>query len=202
MMGNSSGRFWTLTASTIAVPTGIKTSIATATTAATYTTSALNGSLVTSNIATAKPSTFAGLAQYPTVTATNSVGSYTLNSTVVFVGTYGGTAYRRTATITSTAGNGTFAADGPLDAVTSIEVAAQANTSGAFTFGFGNVAPRAINGKVQPIKRIRAVAAGTIIVMDGSAVSQTLTFTLGQDDWISPQQILATGTATSFTVYE
>ncbi len=113
----------------------IKTSIASATSVQTYST--FNG---TSTVGVTQPR----IVSWPSVSASSSAAAYVASSTVRFTGTYGGEAVVRTATIVGTDGNGTYIADGPLDvgSITSIVVAAQANTSGAFTFGWSGVGPR------------------------------------------------------------
>lgn len=124
---------------------GIKTSIATAASIQTYSGVALNGTL-------AGYGGHADLCSYPTASASSNAGSYVNGSTVQFVGTYNGVATTRTATVVGTDGNATFVADGPLDigSVTSIVVAAQVNTSGAWTFGYTGVCPKKdVSGKLR-----------------------------------------------------
>ncbi len=47
----------------------------------------------------------------------------------------------RTATVSGTGGGATFIADGPLETCTQIDVAAQADTDGSWTFGWSGVGP-------------------------------------------------------------
>lgn len=183
---------------------GLKTSVATAASAQSYSGAALNGSMVSSNVGACKlgEGSYSGLAGYPAVTASNSVGSYVNNSTVVFTGSYGGQTVTRTATITNTAGNGTFITDGPLDTVTQIDVQAQANTAGAFTFGWSGVAPTKPLGsgsRMRTWKVVCNVAGNLHCVAGGNA--DTVPLAAQQEYQASPSRIYADSTV-EFTLYE
>lgn len=183
--------------------TAIKTSIATVAAITTYSGAALNGAAVTANVAAPAH----GFAAYPTATATNSPGSYVNNSTIQFVGTYRGEAVTRTATCTSTAGNGTFTADGPVDTVTSITVAAQTNTSGAWTFGFIDMVAtsRSLSSPRKMFKKLVGAATGNIVVGYGvgsGAVTDTIPTTAGQvHEDCTPDRIASASTTAGFTGY-
>jgi hypothetical protein len=90
------------------------------------------------------------------------------SSTITFTGTYGGKAVVRTATVVGTGGNATFVADGPMNTVTSITVAAQANTSGAWTFGWNDIACKQVGGSDEPFRIIRPTSTGNLLVTCGS----------------------------------
>jgi hypothetical protein len=140
------------------------TSIATAASITTFSGAGLNGVVPTTGLTLAGHS---GIAQYPSITCSNSVGSFVLNSTCVFTATYGGEAVTRTATITSTAGNGTYIANGPIDvgSCTKAVLAAQVNTSGTVSLGLTDLACPKVNGAQSPICSIRAAAAGNVAVV-------------------------------------
>lgn len=173
-----------LTASSVLDATAIKTSIATATTIQTYSGAALNGSDVTAGVATPAPSGLAHVAQYPIVVCSNTVGAFTLNSTVTFIGTYGGEAVSRVATITSTAGNGTYTADGPVDTVTSVIVAAQATTDGTITLGFNDIACPKRATCLEPFRLLRPTSTGNCVITCASLDDATLALVAGGPDEI------------------
>jgi hypothetical protein len=120
------------------------------------------------HIATPTASGYTNIAQYPIAVASNSAGSYVASSKIMFTGTYG-TGYGsqnvvRTATVVGTGGNATFVADGPLDTVSQIDVEAQVNTSGAWTFGFNDVACRKNAGELEPWRWLQATSTGDCLV--------------------------------------
>jgi hypothetical protein len=121
----------------------IKTSVATSTDAVAYTSGDFDGAAKT-------PEGFAGFADVgaiPCVSSSSAAGAYTPGSTVTFTGPWRGETVTRVATLAEEDGNETAYADGPLDgAPTAIDVEAQADTDGAFTFGWGGVAPLYTSG--------------------------------------------------------
>lgn len=150
---------------------GIKTSIATVAAITTYTTSALNGAMVSSNVAYSRFNSKLSVASYPIVTSAANGGSYVAGSTIVFTGTYSGSAVTRTATVVATGGGEVLFADGPMDSVTSITIGAQVNTSGSFKFGFSGLVPVTDSlGRLKPW-RVMAATAGNVKLgfSDGSA---------------------------------
>lgn len=155
---------------------GIKTSIATAASIQTYSGAAINGAYATAGVATPAPNSHTDVDQYPVATASSSAGSYTNASTIQFAGTYNGVAVTRTATVVGTDGNASFIADGPMRTVTSIVVAAQANTSGAWTFGFTDLYMPIINGEKIPFSFLRATGAGNIRVQHIGGYLETMAF--------------------------
>lgn len=111
--------------SVAALPTSLKTAIASAATAQTYSGAALNGSIGGGAISPQRA---------PTVTTSGSLPAFVSGSTVRFTGLNGlGSACVSTVTIGSSLG--TFTGDYDLASVTSIAVDAQASTAGTFTFG-------------------------------------------------------------------
>ena len=194
----------TFTAANIPVLNSIKTSIATAATAATYTGAALNG-------ASKKPlpDSKTGYAQWPAATASSSAGSYVAASTIVFTGTYKGATVTRTATVSGTDGNATFIADGPLDGdVTSIVVGAQVNTSGAWTFGFVDLqCPMLPYGdgqyRAKPWKRCRGSTAANIGYVSNAGNSEYVPCIAGEQHAIEIHRLkTSTTTVTLVTLYE
>lgn len=131
-----------------ALPTAIKTSVASAATAQSYSGAALNGSIGAGAINPPRP---------PTVTTSGTLASLVAGSQVVFTGLNGlGMVITSTATIG--AALGTFAGDYDLSSVTAIDVDAQAGTAAAFTFGTGARA-----------------GLGTIVMRRAGLVSLTMT---------------------------
>jgi hypothetical protein len=194
----------TFTAANIPQLNGIKTSIATAASVATYTGAALNGAS-----ATPLPDSKTGFAQWPAATASSSAGSYVDGSTIVFTGTYHGAAVTRTATVVGTGGNATFIADGPVDgAITSIVVAAQTNTSGAWTFGFVDLeCPVTSIGdgkfKRRPWTKARGSTAANIGFYRKSGAADYLPCIAGESHSVEISRLkTSTTTVTLVTLYE
>lgn len=172
---------------------GIKTSIATVAAAVTYSGAALNGGLVTAGTATPAPNSHTGLAMVPSATASSSAGSYVAGSRIRFIGKWGtNPRAERVATVVGTDGNATFLADGPLETVVEIQVEAQANTSGAWTFGFNGIG-------VKPGHRIVAVrgqGAGNLVLDYGPGyTTDTVVTAVGQLDEVTPMAIRGTSSA-------
>lgn len=126
----------TFAAASLVDADGIKESVATAATISTYTGVALDGDL-------AESGPTHGLAYFPTFTSSANAGSYVAGSTIVFHGSYRGRTVQRTAVVVGTdGGQSGVRADGPLEGPpTSIVVAAQVNTGGAFEFGVTDALP-------------------------------------------------------------
>lgn len=195
-------RTMTLAAANLVDADGIKTSIASAASAQSYTTAALNGALAFAGIGEPRLASFRELASYPTTTASSNAGSYVAGSAIEFVGTYGGEPVTRTALLTTADGGETVFADGPIDTVITIRVAAQVNTSGAFTFGFSGACPRK---KVGPGGRLRqwwlvGGGAGNIVVGHPLG-NDTLVSAAGREHFVAVQRILE-ATAVPVTIYE
>ena len=108
-----------------ALPTSLKTSIASSTSLQTYSGAALNGSIGTGSITPARA---------PTATTGTSLAAFTPGTQVRFTGLNTiGMSLVSTATIG--AALGTFAGDYDLASVSSISVDGQASTAGTLTFG-------------------------------------------------------------------
>lgn len=201
-----SPRILPLTASTVLNATAIKTSIATSASGAIYSGAALNGGDVTAGVASPTPSGLTGVAQYPIAVATSKAGSYVANSTIVFDGTYNGKAATSTATVVGTGGGATFVGDKPLDTVTGITVAAQADTAGAWTFGFNDIACKTRGDNIEPFRVLRPTSSGNLVVTCGSGHDATIPLLAGDADEVLDVTRLkfsdAATTITTIKVYE
>jgi len=133
----------------LAVANAIKTSIATVASIATYSGVALNGAI--GQAVMNPPRTIS-------VTAAASAGSYVAGSTIVITGRDSqGSLITETLTLVGTDGTETLVTTQGFKSVTSIVIAAQVNTSGAWTVGVRDVA----FGPDKPYA-IRAVATGAL----------------------------------------
>lgn len=115
----------TTAATVAALPTAIKTSIASAVTAQSYTGAALNGSIGAGAISPPR---------LPSVTVAGTAADVLADSVVTFTGT-GADGTARASRVTLSAAAGTYYGDWTLAAVTSIDVAAQVGAGATFTFG-------------------------------------------------------------------
>lgn len=160
---------------------GIKTSVASATTAQSYIGGALNGT----NVCGAG---FAGLISWPTVKASSTVGAFVAGSAIVFTGTYDGVPTTRTALLTSADGNETIKADGPLDigSVTLIAVAAQADTDGTLEFGWSDVGPKPSRPAWRIVPRAAATAGALHIANEAGEVDAEITLPIhaAHEAWV------------------
>lgn len=195
---------WSMLAAALVDADGHVTSIATKTTADNLTGAELTGAVVTANVGLG-PKT--GMSFWPTATLSSTVGAFVAASVITWTGTYNGAAITRTATIASADGNATLFASGPMDSVTSIDIAAQADTDGTFTFGFSGVSP-GLNavGAYKPWKVVSyadAANADTAALVvgysDGSI--DTVELPKGGELFASPVRIYGTTTA-PITIYE
>lgn len=178
----------------------LKTALATVAAITTYTGAALNGVVPSTHLTAAGHS---GICQYPSVTCSNAVGSYVLNSTVKFTATYGGEAVERTATITSTAGNGTYIADGPIDvdSCTKIVIAAQVDTSGSVSFGLTDLACKKYNHHLQAFQGVRAATAGNVAVTYPGGYTDVLVLAAAESDYVLFERIVQATTTVAIRVY-
>jgi hypothetical protein len=193
-------RTMTLAAADLADPDGIKTTVSTSLTAVSYSGAALNGALVFSNVAEPRFGGFLELASFPTATLSNTVGAFFAASKVRWIGTYGGVAVTREASISTANGNETITGDGPMDTVTSVTVEAQQDTDGTFTFGFSGACPRRANGRVRSWWLVGG-GAGNIVAGYANGQSDTLVSAAGREHPVLVSRILAT-TAVPVTIYE
>jgi hypothetical protein len=133
----------------------IKTAIATATSIQTYTGAAINGALAISNVA------YMRLPQAVSMTASAAAGHYVAASTVVFTGTdWDDAAITDTLTVTDANGGWTVSGNTGFKTVSTIVVAAQANTGGQWEFGVTDV----LLPSSSPARQIRHGSAGNIVV--------------------------------------
>jgi hypothetical protein len=189
-----------LTASTVLAASAIKTSIATSASGAIYAGAALNGATVTAGVSTPAPSGLVGVAQYPIAVAASNAGSYVVNSTVIFSGTRDGKTATSTATVTSADGNLTYVGNNPLDTCTGITVGAQANTSGAWTFGYTDVACPRRGGCDEPFRMLRPTSTGNVVIVDGSGRSVTVPVVSGgPDELVDIYRVKFSSTSTTVT---
>ena len=121
-------------------PDAIKTSIATVAGAASYSGAALNG--VIGATAFDPP-------RCATATLSANAGSYTNGSTITFTGELDGAVVTDVLTISGTGGGVMLTGDAYFDKITQIDIQAQANTSGSFTFGLYSQAEPTASGFVR-----------------------------------------------------
>lgn len=162
----------------------IKTSIATVAAPATYSGGALNG---------AYGGTFP-LPQTVSVTTSSSVGSYILGA-IVFTGTdQDGSVITESLTLTAVNGNETIKGTTAFATITSIVVPAQFDTSGTFKFGVFHLLLK------SPMRKIRASAAGNLVLGFQDGNTDTLPCTAGEQQSVLALKVLGT-TSIGFTVY-
>lgn len=196
----SSPRTLTFTSSNMLDVDAIKTHLATVAAITAYSGAALNGVVPSTGLTLAG---FSEICQYPSVTCTNVAGAYVANSTVLFTGTYGGEAVVRTATITSTAGNGTYIADGPIDVAscTQIVIAAQANTNGDVSFGLTDMACPKKYGQLVAFTGVRAASGGNVAVVYPGGYADTLVLAAAESDYVLIERIVQASTNVGIRVY-
>jgi hypothetical protein len=123
----------TYTSAQLADADGIKTSIATVASPVTYVPADFNGALVSGSGRVAIP-----LPRTVTISRSSSANSYSV-SPIVITGTFDGQTVTESLTPANDDGNDTLYGNQPFHYVTSIAIPAQANTSGAFTIGVGDI---------------------------------------------------------------
>lgn len=174
----------TASITTIAVANAIKTSIATSASPATYTT--FNGSLG------GGPYT---LTRNVSVTSSSHTGSYTTASPIVFTGTdINGNVITDSLSLTSADGGETIYGVKAFKTITKIQVPAQTDTSGAFTFGLYNAYV------TDYVYGVLCGGAGNLHVTYGDGTVDTVPFSAGQSLIMSPVKIWGDSTATNVSV--
>lgn len=177
---------------TIATPqvlaTAIKTSIATVAGVATYSGAGLNGSIG------------AGTMYAPRIISASlaaHAASYTAGSVITVTGTDPSDAVQTdTMTIVGTDGSESLFTTKFFKTVTSIAIAAQADTAGAFTFG---VQDSFVPG--QPIQ-LRVAVGGSVKLGYGDGSSDTITaVAIGEPVPVSFNRVYASSTAIGITCY-
>ncbi len=197
----------TLLVSEIADADAIKTTIATSSSAASYSGADLDGADANPGPAYPTPTNtgqvVTDVPQYPTATAASHASSYVDGSEVTFTGTYGGAAKTRTATVVGTDGNATFVADGPLDSCSQVDVEAQADALGAWTFGWTDIGSWNDAGVDAPPRAVRGSGAdGFVKVGDTDGNTNLTPFIDGETQYIAPHRIYASGTTVTYiTLY-
>lgn len=200
------GRSFSFTAAQLADVDAFVKSIATVASPVTFDGDDLDGALVDEEGVGQPPK--AGIAFWPSVTADSSVGAFTIDADIEFVGTYNGQVVTRLARLTSADGNETIIADGPLETLTAINVPAMADTDGALEFGFSGIGPVLLAGGLKHKQWLvksyaDASAADTAAVhvayQDGT--EDTVELAKGSQLEAAPVRIFADTTA-PVTIYE
>lgn len=194
-------RSFTIAAASLADADGIKTSVATSTDAVEYTGADLDGALVVGEVAYPTLGSKSGFASYPSVTSSSQSGAYEPGSKVVFTGTYRGEEATSTATLTEGDGDETQLGDKPLDTVTAISVEAQADTDGAFTFGFSDLVVGYDSTGRRKSWSVMANTAGNVHLGYSDGSDDTISATAGIPIPISPVRVYA-DTAVAVTIFE
>lgn len=177
----------------------VKTSVATVADAVSYSGAGLNGASVSDGVASPLLGGHTGFASYPSCSRADNASSYVNESTATLTGTYRGQAVTRTITFSGTDGDDKTLADGPMDTITQIDIEAQADTGGAFEFGWsGLVAPQQLNKGVRWL--LVANETGAFIVEYGGGLQDTVTLQAGAELKSTPHRILET--SGNFTLYE
>ena len=177
----------TYTYATIAAATAIKTSVATAVTPSTYSGGQLDGS------ADGGARSATGLPFEQAITATTSAhsASYKTGSAnaITVTGTAeDGSAITDTIVLTQANGNETVATSKGFAKVTSITVPGQNDTSGAFTFGIGDIV------LAKPIRQIRAGIDGNVKLGYQAGVIDTLGLVATEKEQVLAARIYDSGT--------
>lgn len=167
----------------------IKQSIATAASIATYTGAALNGVIGANTMVPPRA---------VTATLASNAGSYTASSTIVITGTYNGATVTDTLTITGTDGGITLWGSQAFQTITSIVVAAQANTGGAFQFGVGDVFPPPTQ---EGFLAVEAPDADGSIKVQYPSHDDTLVVLKGSTKPVMAKRVYGNGTTTGLIVY-
>lgn len=166
----------------------IKTSIAASASPVTYSGADLNGAVGEDTMDPPRAIT---------ITRSSSAGDYT-TSAITVTGTYNGQTVTDTLTPADANGGDTIYGDQPFDAITSIDLPAQVNTDGAFTFGTGDIWA----GDGKQFRSVKAHAAGNLALYYDAGVTDTLPLAALVIEPVMPRAILASGTtAAGFTVY-
>lgn len=182
---------WSRTVTTaLASGNAIKTSIATAITAQSYSTVGLNGAIGQSQFA---------LPQTVSVTTSSHSGSYIITSPIVVTGLdpYGNT-ITENLTLTQVNGNETIQGVKSFAQVTKIDVPPMTDTSGAFTFGVGDV----LLPSGTFFRKLRSNSAGDIKVGFQDGTTDTIHLLAGETVNVLANRIYSTGTsATALTAF-
>jgi len=167
----------------IAVANAIKTSIATVVGAQNYTGAALNGAIGQGQF---------GVPQNVSVTTTTFASTYSIGAAnpIVFTGTNEqGQVITESLLLTATGGNETIFGTKAFATVTGISVPAQLTTSGAFTFGVGDIVLE------TPCREIRAGAAGNVKVgYPDMTATDTIPLVVAERVTVAANRIYSTGT--------
>lgn len=192
---NSARRTYTFASADLNDLDGVKTSAATATSETTYLPAVMDGAGITDGL-------LDKAARTVTATLTNSVGSYVVEAIVV-TGRYGGSVVTDSLTPSTADGSETLYGTQPFDEITSIVIPAQNDTSGAISFGTGDICAR----KGDSFGAVRCDTSVDLHVQYGEgSSSSTDAHTVAQYevDPIAPSRVLTGASETSgaaVTVY-
>ena len=182
---NSARRTYTFASADLNDVDGVKTSAATIASETTYLPAVMDGAGINTSGVLLKT------ARTVTATLSGSVGSYSTDP-IVITGKYGGETVTDELTPSDADGGETLFGDQPFDILTSIVIPAQVDTSGAISFGVGDICAR----KGDAFCGVRCDTAITVHVQyDEGDSSDTDAHELGQYDYdaIAPNRVL-TGT--------
>lgn len=126
-------RWFTRAQAALFAANGLKTTFATTAGVQNFNGAALNGA--------EGPLLAGGLGPARTVSVSTAAvaAAYTVGSTVIFTGTFGGKVQTETLTLTQAGGGETLFGMKPFDTISSVVVGAQPNGTGSMTFGVGDV---------------------------------------------------------------
>lgn len=182
----------TFTTAQLADVDAMVTAIATAITQQTYTGVTMDGTLANPGPADMR------MPQYPSITLSASVGSYS-TSPVVFTGTNdAGEAITVSVAPTDNDGGYTVVGTTAMKTCTQIVVPAQNDINGQWEFGVQDV----VGTAHKPIVMVRHGTQANIVVEYAAGVTDTLPGEVGEKHEILAEKVLATGTtSTPVTIY-
>lgn len=195
------------TAAALADTDAFKAATPTATTAAVYATTDLDGAL-----ANPGPVEEAAMLvpRYPSVTSSTSAATYNTTDPIIFTGTRGGQVATVSLTLTQAGGNETViaaATDEPLDTLTSISVPAQLQEGGTIAFGFSGIGCRrtAVGSGASVERRMafKALADGYVECGYSDGITDVLPVKDGVLESVTPKRIYGpSNTTVGVTVYD
>lgn len=153
---------------------GIKTTVATSLTAATYSGAALNGALANPGPAVID------LPMNVSVTTTSDAATYNTTSPIVVTGTdFDGNTITDSLLLTQANGNETISGTKGFATVVSIAVPAQLTVDGAFTFGVLDTVLTTPLGRARRCENGHASTAGNLAIIDDGGKASTVPLAAG-----------------------
>jgi hypothetical protein len=195
----ASPRTVTILAAALADTDAIKTSVASSASAASYDADDLNGAAAPGS-AVATANIVSGLPSFVVVTVASNAGSYVAGSKITVTGTFNGDVQTEELEIVGTDGNEVLLGDVPFDTVSGIDIEAQENTSGAFTFGFSGIGTPKRNTRFIHWQGFVGAETGNIHVKYHDGNEDTIPTDVGRDHPAAPARFYADSTA-GFTLY-